>query len=145
MVYDRLTFAQRFELHAHLGEWYERRNEESKTRLAYHWTEVVECMKDPSEDLIVKAIKYLRISGERALRSPIEAWNWFNKAYTMTSRLPENDVSDSIRQDIQHYVDQIFPPDSPVARPNYDSTAVQMRNLAGISGSVSSEFWSKVG
>merc|ERR1712137_113544 len=145
VVYDRLTFAQRFELHVQIAEWYERRNEESKTRLAYHWTELVECMKDPSEDLIVKAIKYLRLSGQRALRSPIEAWNWFNKAYTMTSRLPENDVSDSIRQDIQHYVDQIFPPDSPVARPNYDSTAVQMRNLAGISGSVSSEFWSKVG
>jgi len=145
VVYDRLTFAQRFELHAHLGEWYERRNEEVKTRLAYHWTEVVECMKDPSEDIILKSIKYLRLSGERALRSPVEAWNWFNKAYTMSRRLPDGEKSDTIRQEIQCYVDQIFPPDSPVARPDYDATTINMRNLAGIAGSATTEFWSNGG
>jgi hypothetical protein len=133
-VYDRLTFAQRFELHVHIAEWYERRGEERLNRLAYHWSEVVDCMKDPSEELILKAIKYLRLTGEKSLRnSPAEAWNWLNKAKVTTTKLPDSKGA-AIRDEIDPLIEQSFPIRE--HRPNFDASALNLRNLSGVSGSV---------
>ena len=140
VVYDRLTFAQRFELHVQIAEWYERRGKDKERQLAYHWTEIVDCMKDPSEEMILKSVKYLRLSGEKAMRSPAEAWNWFSKASTMTYRLPE-EKGDSLREEIRALVDELFPPDAPVSRPASNSSSIDLRNLAGISGSANTDYW----
>jgi len=140
VVYDRLTFAQRFELHVQIAEWYERRGKEKERQLAYHWTEIVDCMKDPSEEMMLKSIKYLRMSGEKSLRSPAEAWNWFSKASSMTYRLPQ-EKGEALRAEIRQSIDQLFPADAPVSRPSSNSSSIDLRNLAGISGSATTEYW----
>ena len=118
VVHERLTFAQRYHLHLHIAQWYEKTRQNQYAKLAYHWTEVVESTQHPTVEQICKAIKYLRVSGPNRL--------WYRKAISLSELLP-SPKKEIIQKELSNDISTV------IERQGKTVSTLDLRKLAGVS------------
>ena len=121
-----------------LAQWYE--GKDNIAHSAYHWTEVVECPKNPSIEIVQNSIKYLQLCAELAeKRKRPDAWKWWKKLSSVAEKLSG---SSKLRKEIRLKLlgSSLFEHEANLKKmaekPNdeHSDVEVDLRFLSGVSG-----------